>query len=221
MKQTLGCLLVLSLAVVARADVKESEEQVKQLLIVVGKTIETMQTVKDKETAEKAKPALTKLFEEMDRAGKQFSKTPEEEKKKLEEQYKAKFDDVRKKFRAEIDRLRKDAAISKVLADVGPFKVNTEAKVTLARYRIITLEKAADLYKLRDTNYPETLAALTEGEKPIVERTLLTDPWGKAFQYDPKGPKNKGAKPDIWTVEPGGKTIGNWDEKTAPPKKEK
>lgn len=218
MKRMLCCLLVLGLSVAARADLKESEEQIKHLIAMVTKAIETMEGVKDRAGAEKAKPALTKLFEEMDKAGKQFDKMDADDKAKLEETYKTKFVDLRKRYRTEIERLRKDEAIAKALADVGPFKKTGREKVTLAQYKIVTLEKAVQVYKLKTGDYPESLVLLSEGEKPIVEKPFLKDPWGKVFQYDPKGPKNKGAKPDIWAVDPDGKTIGNWDEKPAPPK---
>jgi hypothetical protein len=219
MKLTLSCLLLLGLAVTGRADVKEAEEQVKQVIEKLTKAIETMAGVKDKAGAEKAKPQLVKFFDELDRAGKEFGKLSDEDKKKIEDTYRNQFDNLRKRYRAEIERLRKDPDIAKVFADLGPFKKLGREKITIAQYKIALLDQAVNAYRVKNEKVPETLEALTEGDKPIVEKTALKDAWGKAFQYDPKGPKNKGTKPDIWTVDPEGKTtIGNWEEKPAPPK---
>ena len=38
----------------------------------------------------------------------------------------------------------------------------------------------------------------------------LLDHWKNPYQYDAAGPKNGGKQPDIWTVTPEGKVIGNW-----------
>jgi hypothetical protein len=58
--------------------------------------------------------------------------------------------------------------------------------------------------------------------KPFVDADSLLDPWGKRFEYDPKGPRNKGAKPDIWSTGPDkadeNGIIGNWT-KTEPEKR--
>jgi hypothetical protein len=211
MKHALSCLLLLGLTVLVRADVKEAEEQVKQVLDILTKAIETLEAIKDRDAAEKAKPKLVKLFEDLDKAGKQFDKASEEDKEKLKETYKPKLVELRKRYRAEVERLKKDEGIAKVLANLGPFKKAGQEKVTVAQLRIATLDQAVKVYQLKNQTLPETLAALTEGDKPIIEKSVLKDPWGKAFQYDPTGPKNKGARPDIWTVDPDGKTIGNWN----------
>jgi hypothetical protein len=43
----------------------------------------------------------------------------------------------------------------------------------------------------------------------------LLNPWGKEYEYDPKGSRNDGKRPDIWATAPDKTEIGNW------PKKEK
>ena len=48
---------------------------------------------------------------------------------------------------------------------------------------------------------------------PLVAAQMLTDPWGRPIAYDPSGPRNKRAKPDVWSLGPDGKPgqeIGNW-----------
>ncbi len=202
MKRIVCALLVLSLAGLARAQDNDAvaEGKVKALLAAIEKTLEKLQSVKDKDSAEKAKPDLVKLFAEVDRLGRDFDKVSAEEKKKLEPTYKPKFNEAKKRYHDEVERLRKDAAIMKVLADVGPFKEKDRTALALLRAQQLTT--AAQAYKVKNGEYPPTLEELTQGEKPFVEKSALVDPWGKQYQYDPAGKKNKGLKPDIWTVEP-------------------
>jgi hypothetical protein len=63
-------------------------------------------------------------------------------------------------------------------------------------------------------DWPQSLDALAapqpKGGAAFVFPDDLIGPWGHPFQYDPAGPKNHGEQPDIWTVTPQGKVIGNW-----------
>jgi hypothetical protein len=77
------------------------------------------------------------------------------------------------------------------------------------------LTQACDKYFDRFGRFPDKLAALAvpeEGPGPFLEGPdALTDPWGQPFQYDTRGPRNGGSRPDIWTVNPrDGTIIGNW-----------
>jgi hypothetical protein len=218
MKHVLSCLLVLALAGLTRADEAEAkaEAQVKSLLDVMNKSIAILEGIKDKAGAEKAKPELEKLFEKMEQAGKEFAKVPAAVKEKLEEVYKPQFKVLQPRYRKEVERLRKDEAVTKVLGELGPFKAMGREREILARYKALLLERAVQAYQLKHNKLPDSLEALAEGDKPFVEKSALKDPWGKPFQYDPKGPRNKGLKPDIWTSHPSGKLFGNWAEKPAP-----
>jgi hypothetical protein len=85
------------------------------------------------------------------------------------------------------------------------------AKVALTRERIRQIDIALAQHKVQNGVYPADLTALTEGKNPLKAESLI-DPWGLLCQYDPTGPKNKGAKPDVWTVAPDKTVIGNWKE---------
>ena len=87
-----------------------------------------------------------------------------------------------------------------------------EARVTKARLDIRSIETAAKFYAVKNEVFPAKLEDLTAGDRPILEAKALNDPWGYKYRYDPKGPKNKGEKPDIWTETPDKKVIGNWTE---------
>ncbi|MFO0938893.1 MAG: hypothetical protein U0798_20510 [Gemmataceae bacterium] len=59
---------------------------------------------------------------------------------------------------------------------------------------------------------PRNLQTLVD--RKILPSVSLRDPWGQPFQYDVKGPRNNGNRPDIWTVSKDRKTIiGNWKSK--------
>jgi hypothetical protein len=77
------------------------------------------------------------------------------------------------------------------------------------------LTAAAQVFHVKFGDPPARLGDLVkppEG-KPFVEPAALVDPWGKPFQFDARGPKNGGLRPDVWTVTPQGKVIGNWPQK--------
>lgn len=89
------------------------------------------------------------------------------------------------------------------------------AKKLRARTAVEQLTVAVGAYKLAVEQYPAKLEDLTQPpgkRKPFVEKENLTDPWGRPYRYDPKGPRNEGQKPDIWSDGPDGKgeVIGNW-----------
>jgi hypothetical protein len=76
------------------------------------------------------------------------------------------------------------------------------------------LTQACEAYALKNGRFPDRLDQLLVKDAiggPYLESPdALTDPWGRPFQYDAKGPNNNGARPDIWTVTPAGVVIGNW-----------
>jgi hypothetical protein len=78
-----------------------------------------------------------------------------------------------------------------------------------------SLTHACQAYFRDHNRFPDNLGELLKKDAlggPYLEGPdALVDPWGNQFQYDPKGPRNNGAKPDIWTIDPGdGALIGNW-----------
>ncbi len=88
-----------------------------------------------------------------------------------------------------------------------------DAKEAKAALQVKALDVAVKAYKLKNDKFPEKLDDLLK-PKPLIENADgLTDPWGRKFQYDRKGFKHNGEQPDIWTVTPENKTIGNWTEK--------
>jgi len=83
------------------------------------------------------------------------------------------------------------------------------------------LTNACENYRLKHQKYPESLEVLLRKDEfntiYVDDPDALNDPWGRPYQYDPKGPKNTGKRPDIWFETPDdGRVIGNWP-KNAPP----
>jgi prepilin-type N-terminal cleavage/methylation domain-containing protein len=108
-------------------------------------------------------------------------------------------------------------AIIVVLAGAGTLtflKFQEGANEDVAYTKIKNIEKAAMAIQIRSGSPPQSLAEMTQatdgGRAAIDDVDALKDPWGKEFQYDPSGKNNGGARPDIWTTAPNGKTIGNW-----------
>jgi hypothetical protein len=100
-------------------------------------------------------------------------------------------------------------------------KADDAEKVKRAEADVHTIEDACKVYKLKFGEYPSTLELFLKppSGQPFFENSdALLDSWGHKFQYDPKGPKNGGNKPDVWAVTPNGKTIGNWPENATPSK---
>src|SRR5262245_23687755 len=108
-------------------------------------------------------------------------------------------------------------AIIVILAGGGTYyylKYLDDAKVNKAKMDIKNLENAVMAYYTKHSEYPPTLATLTQreadGGKPYMDTEALKTPWNGQYGYDPNGANNQSNKPDIWADGPNGKRIGNW-----------
>ncbi len=100
-------------------------------------------------------------------------------------------------------------------ASIYVFGYLSDAKRDKAKLDIKSLTDAVKQYSAKNEgNFPQTLQELvqpTNGSSPIYDDpSILNDPWGKPYQYDPNGTRNNGLKPDIWTTTDKGMEIGNW-----------
>jgi general secretion pathway protein G len=110
-------------------------------------------------------------------------------------------------------------AIIVVLAGIGsiyllPKLDESKEKIDYATTK--QLSEACKMYKLNNGDFPPSLDALAQtqpnGDKPVVEPSLLEPKVGGQFRYDPAGPHNNGLNVDIWVDGPNGQ-IGNWMRK--------
>jgi hypothetical protein len=91
-------------------------------------------------------------------------------------------------------------------------KLSTYAnKIEMAKVDIQSLTKAVEFFKMKSGVWPANLKSLSDAGY-IEPGKLLKDPWGNDYEYDRKGPKNGGKKPDIWLVTPDKQKIGNWPQ---------
>ena len=115
-------------------------------------------------------------------------------------------------LRKEHDRVEKELPEAyRELSEFQFIKQIQEQKYTVADLSMKIITQAIATYRSKhDGKNPESLRDLV----PILDDddSFLTDPWGKPYQYDPKGPKNEGKFPDVWTVNPyeSNRLIGNW-----------
>lgn len=97
------------------------------------------------------------------------------------------------------------------------FKTNESGySLTGAAYHQVRgpLTGACQAFK-RDTGcWPVSLDELLQKNAkggPYLKSGSLIDSWGNRYQYDAKGPMNKGVQPDIWFIRPeAGTKLGNW-----------
>jgi hypothetical protein len=86
----------------------------------------------------------------------------------------------------------------------------------MAQSEIRTLDLVVRSYFVRHGHYPLSLDALCEKDDltglKYFEKDQLIDVWGRRIEYDVKGPRNGGLKPDIWSRGATGEEamIGNW-----------
>jgi hypothetical protein len=74
--------------------------------------------------------------------------------------------------------------------------------------------QACEVYRRNNGVFPPDLEALAQpqpnGDGAILYEQALQDSWGRPWGYDPAGPRNGGARPDVWCNRPDGQVVGNW-----------
>lgn len=179
---------------------------------------ELLKPIKDKAGAEGALPKLMSLNQQLaDLKRKEFRMPPEDE-SKLFAKHKASVDSAIQSYVPEVRRIAKIPEVSGVLEKplnrfnetLNTMMVTKHGSKLVAKERINRIDKAIQAYKQKNGKLPATLDELTSTNPAyLIERDLL-DPWGRIYQFDPSGPRNRGNIPDVWTETPDGETIGNW-----------
>ncbi len=208
------CLVALVLVSAAFARGGETRESlIEQTVATLKEMKRLLAGIKDRQTAEVARPKLLEL-------GKRLKKLEEQQRRvaDLEEKHRREAEKIISDLGREVKRLGKVASASQVLADVPvvsifdiDFNRRERAKVDV---RNLTL--AVDAYALRNGAYPPTLETLTEsqpgGGKPYLEKKALIDPWGYVYNYDPAQRHPTTRQPLIYSMGAPGKgpIIRNW-----------
>jgi RNA polymerase sigma factor (sigma-70 family) len=91
------------------------------------------------------------------------------------------------------------------------------AKPNKAKWDIKSLETAVMAYQIRTGRFPATLAEMTaksaDGGPALIDKPLLTDPWGNPYEYNPRQINPRTGKPLIRSKEPPdepSQPIANW-----------
>jgi hypothetical protein len=166
-----------------------------------------LKPVKDKASAEAALPKLKPIDERLAVLMKKVgdSKLSAEDQKQLVPTLKG--------FGSEVELVRRLPEVRVLFTkELTLFKEAEEAEVAAAKAQIKVIETAIQYHQTQTRRLPKHLKELTEGGAPAMLPRGIIDPWKKPYQYDAAGPKNKGKKPDVWTVTPDKKVIGNWEE---------
>ncbi|MGO9108284.1 MAG: type II secretion system major pseudopilin GspG [Thermoguttaceae bacterium] len=108
------------------------------------------------------------------------------------------------------------------LATVNILSSRKKAQLQQAKIQVELLDRALEHYILDVGTYPSSLqglrtrpADIPDPEKwagPYLSKEVPADPWDKPYQYLAGGGHNGTGKPDVWTVSPENKEIGNWEE---------
>lgn len=122
-----------------------------------------------------------------------------------------------------IDNLTPGGAAQKTFGDNAANL--TRDKVKDAKSQIAMFEYEIGTYWLKHSKIPTSFQTLMDDKLLLAEECM--DPWGKTFQYDPAGKRNEGnpypiygvpgriykiKRPDIWTVLPDQRILGNWPD---------
>jgi len=109
-------------------------------------------------------------------------------------------------------------AILVVLAGAAvPIYLNylANARIDRAKVDVKNLATAVEAFQARNGSPPASLQALTQadpntGEKASLEVQALTDPWGRAYHYDPSDIDTNTGKIRVWSEgPPGGQPISS------------
>jgi hypothetical protein len=231
MRTCLGVVVLLAFVPTA-VGADDAESLAKEGIGIAKEATTVLKSVTDRASAEAALPKLKALQERFTAATKKFDalKLSAEQLGQLKPQY-VELIRAADDLEGEVARVKKIPAAAAVLKDVFTLKQADEAKtaiaelekakIAVARLGAVALMQALDIYKVKHGEYPATLAALAEnqpdGGPALISADKLNDPWGRAYLYNPVGPKNKGLRPDVWSTGPDPKkpdgVIGNWQDK--------
>jgi len=210
-------LATILLAAPVWADGRELEERLKRLSDNNEKLVSTFRGVKDRKTAEGARKDLDRIAEDRAKIKQEIAGTEltAAEREAAEETIRKVLGPSDSAVLKEVARISLIPEALGQLEDQAVVKEVGAALEVLAHIRVITIEKAVKTFMIK--NDGQAPMALSEVARYLVDpKAGLTDPWGRAFLYDPAGKQHDGKVPDIWVESPfggGKKRIGNWDPK--------
>ena len=220
MRMLIAAFALIAVVTAPRADEKQLEKITEEAANASEKLVGVLKSINDKSTADSALSKLKQLGSQL-RQCQQAAKlansdVTKEQRKSIAEKYDERLEKSNKELQAETQRIESIPQAYAVVKDSTLFKMFDEDRQELAKAELSALTLASQAYKLKYGDYPDKLERLVkppDGTPYIESKDSLIDPWGRPYEYDPKGKKNDGRKPDIWSLGPrhkDGEIIGNW-----------
>ena len=207
-------LVLLSSAV--RAGEPSADSLIEDLKKNYERMLADFKGVRDQATAEAARKRLDKLIEEREAVMRSFGglKLKPIDRDNAQTKLNGALAQVSIELQKEVARVSlAPAALAKV-EDLSVVKEMTALIENRAKSSLNALDKALKSAAIKnDGNYPKSL---NEVARYLADKAILRDPWGREWQYDVAGKRNKGKQPYVWTTSPfggGKKVIGNWSDK--------
>jgi hypothetical protein len=187
----------------------------RERFAILWETFAVLKTVKDKSTAEAARPKLETLGQRHAVLQKRLKKVRAEDFERMMKPWKELEKSLTSVFGAFYDDLSGPPSAIGPIADVFPFAEITKTRLEAARRGVAVLSKAVAAYRRKTGKFPLSLEQLAQkigDDGPFVQgREALIDPWGYPYLYDPTGSRNNGKQADIWSQGVPGRTrVGNW-----------
>jgi hypothetical protein len=226
--------VVLIPAPLARAGGSSPEAALKGTVQVFREARTLLGAVKDRKTAEAARPKLLALGKRLDRLREKDPGEPKdpEAKRRLEalaKKYRLQLKGILNGLTAEVGRIGLVPDAAAVLRDVPLLKptFNLEkARIDRAKAGVKVLTQALEAYAILNKGaYPASLESLTkaqDGQKALLSADKLVDPWGQPYGYEAKTLDPATGRPLVYSRGPApdhpASRIRNW---TAPKDKKK
>jgi general secretion pathway protein G len=90
------------------------------------------------------------------------------------------------------------------------------SKESRALMDVKSIEKAMEVYNLRNGNYPQSIEILVErqqdGSVALLDERVIADPWGQHYVIEPGNLHPRTGKPHVYSAGPPGKgkILGNF-----------
>ena len=223
MKRAIGvCTLVLAFAAVAFAQEPTIDETIQQFDRTLTNLIALLKDVKDQTSARAASERVSTADKQLgpvyERMNRSKARPSPAARKTLTESTKH-LNDLESQVKRIAEIPKAAELLDKVPTTKSILKELNDGRVEVAKASVRYLTTAVQAFEIKYGDPPARLELLLtppDGGRAFVEKDSLLDPWGRPYQFDPQGLKNKGLKPDVWSQgpDPNDKTkiIGNWPD---------
>jgi hypothetical protein len=220
-------VVLLAVPVSQAAGTEDPEKVVKEMLKSMEDVTTLLKTIKDKSSAEAALPKLEEPLKRLAASAEKLKKLPTNlDTVQAMTKYAKELAAAGLALTTETKRVAQQPEAAKVMAANPAWKqLGPDAKpgsaIDRARTDVKALEQAVATYYVKNGGWPQSLQELAQpqadGGSAYITTALLTDPWGRPYQYDLATRHPKTNLPLIWSNgpnpnDPAGR-IANWESK--------